>query len=70
MRHYGWADRAGRLLPTQDEPGRSTGPMRGTRGLGGGEAASVGSLDRLAVETPNKGPVLSSKIVFLQQDKA
>ena len=40
------------------------------QGLGGGEADPVRSLDRLAVDTLNKGPVLRSKIVLLQQDKA
>jgi hypothetical protein len=38
--------------------------------LGGGEADPTGSLDRLAVETLNKGPVLRSKNVLLQQGKA
>jgi hypothetical protein len=45
-------------------------PHRKGRWLGGGEADPVGSLDRLAVDTPNKGPVLRSKIVLLQQDEA
>src|SRR3954468_23296189 len=39
------------------------------QGLGGGEADPVGNLDRLAVETLNKGPVLRSKIVFVEQDR-
>jgi hypothetical protein len=43
---------------------------RAGQGLGGGEADPVGSLDRLAVDTLNKGPALGSKIVLLQQDKA
>jgi hypothetical protein len=43
---------------------------RRRQALAGGEADPVGSLDRLAVETPNTGPVLRSKIVLLQQDKA
>jgi hypothetical protein len=40
------------------------------QGLGGGEADPVRSLDRLAVDTPNNGPVLRSKIALLQQDEA
>ena len=40
------------------------------QGLGGGEADPVGNLDRLAVDTLNKGPVLRSEIVLFQQDRA
>ena len=40
------------------------------QGLGGGEADPVRSLHRLAMDTLNKGPVLRSKIVLPQQDKA
>ena len=43
---------------------------RERQGLGGGEADPVGSLDRLAVDTLNKGPALRSKIVLPQQDEA
>jgi hypothetical protein len=43
---------------------------RGRQDLGGGEADLVRSLDRLAVDTLNKGPALRSKIVLLQRDKA
>jgi hypothetical protein len=42
---------------------------RAGQGLGGGEADPVGSLDRLAVDTLNKAPLLRSKIVLLQQDE-
>jgi hypothetical protein len=45
------------------------GPTGRGKGLGA-EKLTVGNLDRLAVETLNKGPALRSKIVLLQQDKA
>ena len=42
----------------------------GGQGLGGGEAACVRSLHREAMNTLNKGPVLRSKIMLLQQEEA
>jgi hypothetical protein len=43
---------------------------RAGQGLGRGEADPVGSLDRLAVHTLIKGPVLRSKVESFQQDEA
>ncbi len=40
------------------------------QGLGGEELDPVRGLDRLAVDTGNKGPVLRSEIVLFQRGEA
>jgi hypothetical protein len=61
---------AGRLLPIEDGLAWSTGPTARGKGLGAEKLVLSAALTGWAVDTLNKGPVLGSKIVLLQRDKA
>jgi hypothetical protein len=60
----------GRLPPTEDELGWSTGPTARGKGLGAEKLILSAVSTGRAVDTLNKGPALRSKIVLPQQDKA